>query len=68
MTADKKTIEEINGKSNLGIGIANAAWVIGVCSVIIFAHASPWFLVVPILFNWSFIRPKERDELIKGEE
>ena len=44
-------------RDNLGIGIANAAWVATIGAIIIFAHASLWLLVVPIIFNWKFITP-----------
>lgn len=42
-------------RDNLGMGIANAAWVMVVGAVIVFGHHSPWLLLLPIVFNWSFI-------------
>ena len=44
------------GKVNLGIGIANSVWVASIASIIIFANGSLWLLVLPILFNWSFVK------------
>lgn len=44
------------GQSNIGIGIANAAWVLSIASIVIFAHVTPWILIVPIFINWSFIK------------
>jgi hypothetical protein len=39
---------------NLGIGIANAAWVATIGAVIIFTDASLFLLLLPIFFSWTF--------------
>ena len=41
-------------QGNIGIGIANAAWVVTIGAIIIFTDASLLLLAVPILFNWNF--------------
>lgn len=46
-------------KDNLGIGIANAVWVLVIGAIIIFRHTSMALLAIPIIFNWSFIKPEK---------
>ena len=56
---DKETKNIYYG--NIGIGIANSAWVIGMITLIIVKDLSLWFLLVPIAFYWPFIKPKDNE-------
>lgn len=48
-------------QENIGIGIANAAWIISIGAIIIFTDATLWLLLIPIFFSWDFIKPNDKE-------